>query len=90
MTTSQTLTLLDLVQTINEFAQNEAEVVAAVAHLVNSGQVRLGGNFTGARIDLSTPARQSPSFASLGARRADTRTYEDEQRRAASSQQARY
>jgi len=56
MTTVQTLTLLDLVQTVGEFAQNDDEIVAAVTHLVNSGKVRLGGNFTGARIDLSTPA----------------------------------
>jgi hypothetical protein len=70
MTTAQTLTLLDLVQTINEFARNDAEVVAAVTHLVNSGQVRLGGNFTGARIDLSTLVPRSPSFAPPGSRRA--------------------
>jgi hypothetical protein len=56
MATVQPLTLLDLVQTLNEFAQTDDEVVAAVTHLVNSGQVRLGGNFTGARINLSTPA----------------------------------
>ena len=76
MRTVQTLTLLDLVQTLNEFARNDVEVVAAVAHLVNSGKVRLGGNFTGARIDLSTPAFRSPSFASPSARIADTRSYE--------------
>ena len=56
MATVQTLTLLELVQTLNEFAQTDDEVVAAVTQLVNSGQVRLGGNFTGARINLSTPA----------------------------------
>jgi hypothetical protein len=56
MATVQTLTLLDLVQTLNEFAQTDDEVVAVVTQLVNSGQVRLGGNFTGARINLSTPA----------------------------------
>jgi len=76
MATSQTLTLLDLVQTINEFARNDAEIVAAVTHLINSGKVRLGGNFTGARIDLSTPAFRSSSCAPLGSRLADTCSYE--------------
>jgi hypothetical protein len=63
MVTVQPPTLLDLVQTLNEFVQTDDEVVAAVAQLVNSGQVLLSGNFTGARITLSTPvprAKRSP------------------------------
>ena len=48
-------TLLDLVQTINDYATNDDEVVATVAYLVNSGKVLLCGNFAGARIDLSVP-----------------------------------
>jgi len=48
-------TLLDLVQTINDYATSDDEVVATVAYLVNSGKVLLCGNFAGARIDLSVP-----------------------------------
>jgi len=48
-------TLLDLVTAVSDVADNENEVIATVVHLVNSGAVRLCGNFRGARIDL-TPA----------------------------------
>jgi hypothetical protein len=48
------LTLLDLVRAVSESAANEAEVVATVVHLVNSGVVQLAGNFRGARFDLGT------------------------------------
>jgi hypothetical protein len=47
-------TLLDLVNAINEYAETEAEVVATVVYLVNSGTVRLCGNFAGARFSLGT------------------------------------
>jgi hypothetical protein len=50
-------TLLDLVQTINDYATNEDEVVATVTYLVNSGKVLLCGNFAGARIDLAFTTR---------------------------------
>jgi len=46
------LTLLDLVKAVSDSAASEAEVVATVVHLVNSGVVRLCGNFRGARFDL--------------------------------------
>jgi hypothetical protein len=52
------VTLLELVGAVTDAASSEAEVIATVAHLVNSGAVRLRGNFRGARIDLgdtSTP-----------------------------------
>jgi hypothetical protein len=45
-------TLLDLVTAVSESARTEAEVIATVVHLVNSGMVRLCGNFAGARFDL--------------------------------------
>lgn len=48
-------TLLDLVRTVNEFSTSEAETVATVAYLINSGKVRLCGNFAGAKIDLNAP-----------------------------------
>ena len=44
---SQSLTLLDLVAAVAEFAHSEAEVVSAVEHLLASGQVVLVGQFCG-------------------------------------------
>lgn len=49
----RTITLLDLVMAIAEAAENEAEVVATVTHLVNSGQVQLVGNFRGADVRIA-------------------------------------
>jgi hypothetical protein len=46
------LTLLDLIQAVSETTANDQEVLAAVAHLINSGQVRLCGAAAGATIDL--------------------------------------
>ena len=48
------LTLLDLVNAVSESATTDAEVVATVVHLVNSGIVQLCGNFRGARFELDT------------------------------------
>ena len=48
-----TCTLLELVQTLNEVTDNDREVVAAAVSLVNSGRVRLCGNFANAKIVLS-------------------------------------
>jgi len=47
-----TATLLDLVSAVSAYARSDAEVVATVVHLVNSGAVRLIGNFRDARFDL--------------------------------------
>jgi hypothetical protein len=47
-----TVTLLDLVTAVSAYAESEAETLATVVHLVNSGAVRLGGTFAGARFDL--------------------------------------
>ncbi len=62
-------TLLDLVQAVSEYAQTDAEVVATVAALINSGQVRLCGNFAGAHIYLdantTNTAPSWPIMASL-------------------------
>ena len=46
------MTLLDLVSAVSVHARSEAEVIATVVHLVNSGRVRLCGNFKDARFDL--------------------------------------
>jgi len=46
------VTLLDLISAVSEHARSEAEVIATVVYLVNSGKVRLAGNFRGARFAL--------------------------------------
>jgi hypothetical protein len=48
----QNMTLLDLVMAVSEHAPSEADVIATVVSLVNSGRVRLCGNFKDARFDL--------------------------------------
>jgi hypothetical protein len=47
---SEPLTLLDLVSAVAEFASSEAEVVAVVEHLVQTGQVVLVGQFRGSHL----------------------------------------
>jgi len=49
------LTLRDLMTTVSEFARNDDEVLATVAHLVNSGRVHLLGDLAGARVGLIEP-----------------------------------
>jgi hypothetical protein len=53
MPTPRRSTLLDLVQAVTAYATSDAEIVATVAYLINTGRVRLCGTFAGARIDLS-------------------------------------
>jgi hypothetical protein len=50
------ITLLDLVTEVAKYARSDEEVIATVVHLVNSGRVRLCGNFKGARFDLDAVA----------------------------------
>ena len=50
------MTLLDLVNAVSVHARSEAEVIATVVYLVNSGRVQLCGNFKEARFDLRTLA----------------------------------
>ena len=47
-------TMLDLVTAVAQYASTDAEIVATVVHLVNSGMVQLCGNFRGARFDLKS------------------------------------
>mgnify|MGYP001163239769 FL=1 len=51
METQTQLPLLDLIEAVGEVTDSEAELVSVVAHLVNSGRVRLIGSFRGATID---------------------------------------
>jgi hypothetical protein len=55
-----TITLLDLIQAVSHFAVSDTEVVATVTYLVNSGKVRLCGNFAGAKIALPDAAVVTP------------------------------
>ena len=63
MTTAIHTTMLDVIQAVSEYAASDAQVVATVAYLINSGRVLLCGTFAGARIDLSTPACTVPPSA---------------------------
>lgn len=45
-------TLVELIQCVGAYTNNDREVAATVAHLVNSGQVRLRGVFAGAKIAM--------------------------------------
>jgi hypothetical protein len=56
-----TVTLRELVNVVSDCAQSENEVIATVVHMINSGQVRLGGNWDGARIAF--PAAHAPTPA---------------------------
>ena len=49
---TQNMTLLDLVNAVADQTQSETETIATVVYLVNSGRVRLCGNFKGARFDV--------------------------------------
>jgi hypothetical protein len=61
-----TTTLLDLVQSVSAVITDEREVVATITALVNSGRVRLSGNFAGATITFPSLGEflRSPSFQS--------------------------
>ena len=53
-----TVTLLDLVAAVSQFARTESELIATVVYLVNSGKVTLGGNFRGARFSCEEQQAQ--------------------------------
>ena len=55
MLSKRTTTLLDLVWAVTKSGLGESDVVATITVLVNSGQVRLCGNFAGARIEETAP-----------------------------------
>jgi hypothetical protein len=58
------VTLLDLVTAVAASARSEAEIVATVVYLVNSGKVRLCGTFRDARFLLDT--HEVVTLASVG------------------------
>ena len=63
MKTQKKTTLLELVQTVNQFASSDTETVAIVAHMINSGRVQLCGNFAGAKISYASPLDVFPAWA---------------------------
>jgi hypothetical protein len=63
MKTRKKTTLLALVQTVSQFAKDDTEIVATVAHLINSGRVQLCGNFAGAKISYASPLDVFPIWA---------------------------
>jgi len=50
---TRNVTLLDLVNAVNDHARSEAELIATIVWMVNNGRVRLCGTFKGAHFDLS-------------------------------------
>jgi hypothetical protein len=41
----QALTLLELIDAVSEVSETEAEVLATVTYMLNSGRIRLSGSF---------------------------------------------
>lgn len=66
MHTAVQCSLLDLIDVIGSVTETDAEVVAAVVYLVNSGKVRLCGSFAGARFTLP-PLTATPPLPPLTA-----------------------
>ena len=56
---SRDTTLLELVDAVADTARTDEELIATVVHMVNSGTVRLCGNFAGARFDLGVQDRHA-------------------------------
>ena len=50
MTKGRLVTLLELVQAVQDNCRSDSEVVAVITHMVNSGRVVLRGTFARARI----------------------------------------
>ncbi|MCY4488273.1 MAG: hypothetical protein OXF11_14325 [Deltaproteobacteria bacterium] len=49
----QSLTLLDVINAVGEHAKTPDELKAVVTHLVNSGIVKLSGEFAGCKIEFA-------------------------------------
>jgi hypothetical protein len=63
MKTQTTTTLLDLVQTVSQFAKDDTETGMVVAHMINSGRVQFCGTFAGAKISYASPLDVFPAWA---------------------------
>ncbi len=60
------LTLLDVINAVGEYARTPDELKAVVIHLVNSGKVKLGGELAGCKIDFGPDAARQ--LAIVGSR----------------------
>ncbi len=56
----QSLTLLDVVNAVGEYAKTPDELKAVVIHLVNSGKVKLAGELAGCKIDFGPDGTLKP------------------------------
>ncbi len=56
------LTLLDVINAVGEYARTPDELKAVVIHLVNSGKVKLGGELAGCKIDFGPDAARQPAI----------------------------
>lgn len=56
----KSLTLLDVINAVGEYASTPDELKAVVIHLVNSGKVKLDGELAGCKIDFGPNALQQP------------------------------
>jgi hypothetical protein len=63
MRTQKKTTLLELVQTVGQFAKDDTETGMVVAHMINSGRVQLCGTFAGAKISYASPLDVFPAWA---------------------------
>ncbi len=46
------LTLLELVEAVNDVTSSDDEVVATVRHMLQTGRIRLRGNFRGVTVNV--------------------------------------
>ena len=58
----KSLTLLDVVNAVGEYARTPDELKAVVIHLVNSGKVQLAGDLAGCKIDIGPNAARQPAI----------------------------
>ncbi len=56
----KSLTLLDVINAVGEYASTPNELKAVVIHLVNSGKVKLAGDLAGCKIDFGPNAALEP------------------------------
>jgi hypothetical protein len=58
-TMKRSMTIQDLFTAVSDVSSSDAETVATIAHLFNSGKVRLGGKLRGVRVQVVGQATAS-------------------------------
>ncbi|MBM4255286.1 MAG: hypothetical protein FJ147_05250 [Deltaproteobacteria bacterium] len=61
--TQKQVTLFDLIQSVSQCTEKDDEVVATVAHLINSGKVRLPSNASRVKVSWASPLDVFPTWA---------------------------